>query len=175
MTIPNLISLFRLFSVPVLFVLALLDLRTAFIVLFTAAALSDKLDGIAAILLKQRSEFGARLDSFADEFFYDSTPLWLLILVPEVIFDNIPVWIFIAFFGFLLIAITFEKLGVHTVLNQINAGLFLVFAFYTFVFGYNATFFYISAAGIILAKIENLLLYIKYNGNIPPETKSFFS
>jgi len=173
-TIPNMLSLFRLFSVPILFVLAFLNLKWLFIILFTFSAITDKLDGMAARFLKQSSEFGARMDSLADEFFYDSTALWLFIFVPELFFENIIIWVLIIALSLVLIALTYSKFGVHTYLNQINAGLFLIFAFYTFVFGYNVLYFYIAAAFIFVAKIENLLIYIKYKGNIPFETKSLF-
>lgn len=69
-TVPNVICMVRLMGSMVLLVLAIVGLRYWFVGLFIALTLSDWIDGRLARWLHQRSEFGARLDSFADAALY---------------------------------------------------------------------------------------------------------
>lgn len=68
--LPNLLTLFRLASAPLLALILLLPgegWRWAGLALFLAAAASDRLDGALARRLKAESEFGRRLDPIADK------------------------------------------------------------------------------------------------------------
>ncbi|NQT94636.1 MAG: CDP-alcohol phosphatidyltransferase family protein [Lentisphaerae bacterium] len=65
-TMPNLLSVLRLASVPVLAVFAWSGRGTAFLVLFAISSLTDFADGYLARKLRQETEAGARLDSCAD-------------------------------------------------------------------------------------------------------------
>ena len=67
MNIPNLISLGRLFSVPVIVWLILDQQMMAAFWLFIAAALSDAVDGIIAKKFNAETLFGAYLDPIADK------------------------------------------------------------------------------------------------------------
>lgn len=91
MSLPNLISLARLLSVP-LPIWFILDGRfTAAFWMFVAAGLSDGIDGFIAKRFDQRSQLGALLDPIADKAlivsmfvtlgFADHLPSWLVILV----------------------------------------------------------------------------------------------
>ncbi|HET8726186.1 MAG TPA: CDP-alcohol phosphatidyltransferase family protein [Alphaproteobacteria bacterium] len=66
-TIPNLITLARLFSAPVAVWLVIVDEYMAAFWLFLAAGLSDAIDGLLARLLQARSLLGAYLDPIADK------------------------------------------------------------------------------------------------------------
>ena len=74
MTIPNYISIFRIMIVPV-FVIALLDFSESgaeiswwmAVIVFSAASISDGIDGYIARRFKQRSELGTFLDPMADK------------------------------------------------------------------------------------------------------------
>ncbi len=89
--LPNIISLARLFSVPLIISLILsLKLNLAFIA-FAIAGLSDALDGLMARALKARTVLGAYLDPIADKallvgvyFAFGLTglvPSWVVILI----------------------------------------------------------------------------------------------
>ncbi len=91
LTLPNLLTASRLVLAPfVAWRLALHDVDGAFW-LFVVAAVTDLLDGWAARLLNQKSDFGALLDAIADKVMLVTTlsflaltgllPLWLLWLV----------------------------------------------------------------------------------------------
>lgn len=66
-TVPNLISLARLFSAPVVVWLVIIDENVAAFWLFVIAGLSDAADGILARLLRARSVLGSYLDPIADK------------------------------------------------------------------------------------------------------------
>ena len=79
-TVPNLLCAIRLLGSVVLVALALMGRGAAFLWLFVALALTDWLDGKLAILLRQKSVLGARLDSWADAALYAALlfgALWL--------------------------------------------------------------------------------------------------
>ena len=91
MNLPNIISLARLFSVPILVWLILTNHFNAAFWLFLAAGISDALDGFIAKHWKQSSKLGTYLDPLADKVLLmgvyitlgaiDQIPLWLSILV----------------------------------------------------------------------------------------------
>lgn len=90
MTIPNIITIARLFLVPMI-VWLLVDGRydTAFWA-FLAAGMSDAVDGIIARKFDMQSELGAHLDPLADK------ALLVSIYVTMGMMEEIPAWIVIA-------------------------------------------------------------------------------
>ncbi len=79
-TIPNLLCMVRLVGAFVLPVLAVADKPYVFLAWFLLLSITDWLDGKLAVLLNQRSVFGARLDSWADATLYAAvlaSTLWL--------------------------------------------------------------------------------------------------
>ena len=91
MSIANLVTLARLFAVPLAIWLILDAEYAAAFWLFVAAGVSDMVDGTIAKLMNQRSELGALLDPIADKVLLVSMcvtlglagrlPSWLVILV----------------------------------------------------------------------------------------------
>ena len=85
-TIPNLLSLLRILLVP-FFVSAMLGRRPlAALILFSAAALTDFLDGLTARLLKQRSALGLFLDPVADKLLM--TAAFIVCALPRISVPN---------------------------------------------------------------------------------------
>ena len=70
LTVPNIICGIRLAGSFVLIAIAWLDRSELFLWIYLVLAMSDWIDGKLAILLNQRSVFGARLDSWADTALY---------------------------------------------------------------------------------------------------------
>ena len=70
LTVPNIICMVRLAGSFVLIAIALMDQSEVFLWIFLFLAVTDWVDGKLAILLNQRSVFGARLDSWADAALY---------------------------------------------------------------------------------------------------------
>lgn len=91
MNLPNIITLGRLLSVPVVVYLILNDFMTAAFWLFIAAGISDGVDGYLAKTLGQSSALGAYLDPIADKVLLVGVyvtlgqaghlPNWLVIMV----------------------------------------------------------------------------------------------
>lgn len=67
MSLPNLITLARLLSVPLIVSLILSHQLVAAFIFFTLAGLSDALDGFLARIFKARTTLGAYLDPIADK------------------------------------------------------------------------------------------------------------
>ena len=89
-TLPNLLSLFRLAAAPVLLWGAWHGKAGLFLFLFGAMLLTDLLDGLAARWLRQQSELGARLDTWADLVTWLSLPLCSWWLYPEIVRPELP-------------------------------------------------------------------------------------
>ncbi|WP_428355057.1 CDP-alcohol phosphatidyltransferase family protein [Methyloprofundus sp.] len=66
LTLPNLLSGVRFVTAPIMLYLAWNGYGLAFMAVLTVAFLSDILDGLAARLTGQVTQFGARLDTWAD-------------------------------------------------------------------------------------------------------------
>ena len=91
MTIPNLISIFRILLVPVFLVFIINNRFLAGLMVFVLAGLSDAADGMVARLFNQKSRLGSYLDPLADKCLLVAAficlaamyiiPLWLTVIV----------------------------------------------------------------------------------------------
>lgn len=70
LTIPNIITSYRLVIDPVILYFIIADKERLFAIFLIINLLSDALDGFLARRLKQETEIGAKLDGFADNFTY---------------------------------------------------------------------------------------------------------
>ncbi len=90
MNIPNIITVFRIFLVPVIIWLIIDDdMKLAFCV-FLLAGISDALDGFLAKRFRWQTELGAYLDPIADKV------LLVSIYIVLGLFSHLPVWLVIA-------------------------------------------------------------------------------
>ncbi|HEY8034219.1 MAG TPA: CDP-alcohol phosphatidyltransferase family protein [Methylobacter sp.] len=85
LTLPNLLTGFRFVAAPILLWLAWNGHAIAFMELLAVAFLTDLLDGMAARLTGQASQFGATLDSWADVITYLTIALCCWWLWPDVV------------------------------------------------------------------------------------------
>jgi cardiolipin synthase (CMP-forming) len=90
MTLPNFITIARIFMVPAIVWLLFNKAYGAAFVLFVLAGLSDALDGFVAKQFGLRSELGAYLDPLADKV------MLVAIYVVLGIFEHLPIWLVIA-------------------------------------------------------------------------------
>jgi len=90
MTIPNLITVFRLALVPVVILMILQGKWGWAFALFVIAGISDALDGFIARQFDMRSAFGAVIDPLADK------ALLVTIYITLAIVEVIPAWLAIA-------------------------------------------------------------------------------
>jgi len=85
LTLPNMLTGFRFIAAPGLLWLAWQGHEFAFMALLAVAFLTDLLDGMAARLTGQVSEFGATLDSWADVIIYLTIAVGCWWLWPDVV------------------------------------------------------------------------------------------
>ena len=100
-TIPNIICTFRLLGALSLFAIALTNNPRLFAGVFIVLSLSDVIDGRLARWLHQRSDFGARLDSFADAVLYGALFFGLVWLKWNILKQETPWWL-VAFLSYVL-------------------------------------------------------------------------
>jgi CDP-diacylglycerol--glycerol-3-phosphate 3-phosphatidyltransferase len=154
LTVPNLVTLSRLFMVPPLLWLAWSGRANAFVILLTVSALTAR-------WLSQSSEFGARLDSWADFATYTTLPQCAYWLRPEVVRDEAPYfWLMVASFltpkayGF----VKFRKLtsyhtrGTHLIAYVVWIATLLMFA------GISTWPFRLAAFFIVWPKLEEIAI-----------------
>ena len=84
-TVPNLLCFLRLAGSPVLVWIAWRNNSQLFLLVFFVLLMTDWFDGKLAILLNQKSVYGARLDSIADAALYTATLIGLGLLKWELI------------------------------------------------------------------------------------------
>lgn len=172
-TIPNLLSGFRLFSVPVLLALAWRGSEKEFLVLLVCALLSDLADGYLARRLHQESELGARLDSWGDFTLCITTPLSAWLLWPELIIRE-AAYVMVVLASFVLpILIGFIKYrrltSYHTWGAKLSAVLMgcttlLLFA------GGPAVPFHLATIVLVLTQIEEICITLvlhDWRANVP--------
>jgi CDP-diacylglycerol--glycerol-3-phosphate 3-phosphatidyltransferase len=118
LNVPNLLSAFRVACVPVLLALAWHGAAELFLVGFALGLVSDVLDGVLARWLGEATDFGARLDQWADFALWVSLPLAAWWLWPAIIARE-AIYVFVALVCMLLpTAIAYAKYravpGYHT-------------------------------------------------------------
>lgn len=91
LTIPNILSLFRLGMIPLFIALALRSHHAAAFFVFVGAALTDALDGYLARRLNQTSRLGAFLDPAADKLLMVSG--YIVYTITSVATWTLPVWL----------------------------------------------------------------------------------
>jgi cardiolipin synthase len=100
LTVPNLICVIRLIGAFVLIPIAWQGQNQMFLWLFLFLAMTDWVDGKLAIILDQRSVFGARLDSWADTALYAALFFGLVTMYGETLRAEL-VWITAALITYL--------------------------------------------------------------------------
>jgi len=133
---PNVLSGARALAVPVLFVLALEQLRIAFTWVLIPALLSDIFDGWIARAFHVESRIGAALDSVADSLMLFVAVFGIWVFHPEVIRDH--AWLCGTAVGLwaledVLALLRYRRLSsFHTYLSKIVANLLGVFVGWLF-------------------------------------------
>lgn len=176
--LPNLLTAFRLVSIPLLLILVLFQQKEIFTIIFIIAGLTDIFDGLIARKLKVHSKFGAKFDSLSDDLLTVSTIVFLYILMPEIILENfLPLTILLIFFtvDYSLRLIKFKTVNVsfHSYLNKIGALTGFLFVTHALIFGYSRIFLYLLIIiGLLMAAEEIIACTIKKN--IDENFKSIF-
>jgi phosphatidylglycerophosphate synthase len=150
---------------PVLWLLALMELRVQLGILLAIAFATDGLDGFIARRFNLRTRFGSKLDSVADTLLLISAWIWLLLLEPEATIEH--PWLF---WGASLLSLTSMILGLvkfgglpnlHLYSTKVAGFTFSLFMVTTFIFeGYFEVLFYIMIFFVIVGALETTLLQL---------------
>ncbi len=141
-TIPNTLSVSRIFLLPILILLLAFDLRFEFTIAYILIGSTDYFDGKIARRFNMRSEIGKTLDSVADLVFYLGSLGFIYVLYPEIVFNNlVMLYIFFAIFLSSFI-VSWVRIGkpilMHTSLLRLNAVLvylLVIISFFTYDIG----------------------------------------
>ncbi len=157
--VPNIITAIRIIlSISLLFIEPVTCL---FYIIYLTSGFTDVLDGFLARKYNITTEFGARLDSFADLIFY-AILVWIFLPLISITTVDIVWIIIIALMRFGTLGLTYVKYKtfafLHTYLNKITS--FLVF-FYPLVLNYVDIKVILVFA--TLSAVEELYIDIKAN------------
>ena len=158
----NLITVLRIvFSAALLFVPAL---SPAFFVFYTAAGVTDVLDGFVARKTNTVSEFGSKLDTAAD---FVLVAVCLVKLLPVL---DVPIWLFVWVAVITLIkainlisgfVVQRRFVSAHTVMNKITGGLLFALPFTLPFIPLKFTGAFVCAAATVAAIQEGHLIRAK--------------
>lgn len=173
LTTPNVISLLRIASAPVLLILAWHQFPITFLILFGMALTTDALDGYFARKLNQITEIGTKLDTWGDTALYFTAPICGYWLWPDLVSkDLITIAIFWITFIIPIIAavIKFGRMpSYHTFLAKFNTILLSFAVLIWFVFKFPWIFrFAVFIELLIMIEYLAITIYLKkWRGNIP--------
>lgn len=169
--VPNILSFYRLLSFPFVLIFALYRYEDIFVILLIINLITDALDGIIARMFNLETEFGAKLDAYADIGMYITAIIGVIMfkskeLAPYYISLTIFVTVFII--PKIISFYRFRKFPSLHLYSSKTGGYMQAFFFFTlFVFGLNVAFYYIVIIFGILSFLEQIVVLL-----ITPELKS---
>jgi phosphatidylglycerophosphate synthase len=163
LTLPNLLTGFRFVAAPGLLWLAWEGHGIAFMILLAFAFFSDLLDGLAARLTGQVTQFGATLDSWADVISYLTIAIGCSWLWPDVVHRELFFVVLIVASCLLPAFAGFSKFGCFTSYHTWGvkiAAASMGLSLYVLFFGGPAWPFRVAAVICIIAAIEEIVLTV---------------
>jgi len=164
LTVPNLLSAYRLVTFPFLLALAILGLERIFSVLLVVDLVTDSLDGLIARLFRAQTAIGARLDSLADIGMYVLALLGIILFKWSVIRPTAPAFLVFLSLSSLTVIIAFAKFGrfhsFHLYSARIGGYMQGVFFFLLFTGIFIPWFFYLTIIFGCCAFVENIIIPI---------------
>jgi CDP-diacylglycerol--glycerol-3-phosphate 3-phosphatidyltransferase len=167
LTIPNLLGFYRILMFPVILTFIITKQENLFAIFVTINLLTDILDGFIARQFNMQTEFGARLDSFADDLTYLLAFTGIIVFKRDEFMHHL-VW-FIVFFAFLAlpILIALARYGrtpsFHLYSTKIGGYIQGAFFIALFTIGFIKPFFYFMVAWGILTAIEHIAIQLTLN------------
>lgn len=176
-TVPNALSASRIVFLPLLWVLALLRMETAFVIAYALVGITDLFDGFAARRLNQRSAFGKALDSFADLLYYLSSAFFMAWLYMDYLRPNL-LLLYILFgvlaLSFIVSAVKCGKpIMMHTLLLKLNAVLVYVGVILS-AFIDTTVFVTVVLAVYYVSYAEEILIFL-IHGEVDPDSPTIFN
>jgi len=164
LTIPNILSFYRIFSFPLVLYFAIGHEETIFVVLLVVNLITDILDGFIARRFKIQTEFGARLDSIADVGTYILAVVGIFVFKAEDFAPHLlSFYVFLSLFLFsnILSLIKFKRFpSLHLYSWKIGGYIQGFFFFILFVFGFFPGLYYFMVFWGITSFIEHIVIQL---------------
>ncbi|MEN8203491.1 MAG: CDP-alcohol phosphatidyltransferase family protein [Bacteroidota bacterium] len=164
LTIPNILSLYRLFMFPVIALMIVLGQEMAFAILLVISLNTDVWDGWIARRFGQQTSIGARLDSLADIGVYITALGGIIVFkLDEIGLDAWLFYVFVVCYVIVIISpmIKFGKIQSFHLYSLKAAGYLQGFFFILLFFvAYIPVYFYFMVNISLMAFIENLAIQL---------------
>lgn len=175
--IPNLVTLGRIFMAFLILVLTCLNYKIYLIKwLFIGGILSDKLDGVLARILKQKTRLGLILEQLADTFLVFFTVLFIFYRLdfPKIAFYS---YLGIVFTGLIALVVVYlfrkELFAAKLIVAEITITfIYATGTFYLFNFPYRLFFAYFTIILGLISLIDYLIRLYKFNRNLKNNVES---
>ena len=164
LTIPNLITIYRLLVFPLILYFAITGKESLFAIFLVINLVTDAIDGFIARRFKMETEIGAKLDSFADNLTY------LLVFIGIYVFkleEFLPYKVsLLIYIGMLLLTVIFSliKFGkfpsLHMYITKIGGYLQGAFFICLFTMGFITPFYYFVICWGILGAFESIAIQL---------------
>ena len=164
LTIPNMLSFYRLLAFPVVLYFIFTGNERLFVILLIISLMTDFLDGFIARMLNMQTDFGARLDSLADDATY------LLAFVGLIVFklnEFLPYRISASLFllsyvtSIVVSLIKFRKMpSLHLYSAKVGAVLQGSFFIVLFIFGFIPLYYYFVVISGIASFVEQAIILL---------------
>jgi cardiolipin synthase len=164
LTIPNLITSYRLLVFPLILYFAISGKETLFAIFLVINLITDAIDGLVARMFKMETEIGAKMDAFADNLTY------LLAFTGILVFklgEIRPYLIsFYIFMGFLVSTVIFSLIkfrkfpSFHLYTTKIGGYIQGAFIISLFTIGFIAPFYYFTIIWGIIGALEHIAIQL---------------
>jgi cardiolipin synthase (CMP-forming) len=164
LNVPNILSVYRLFSFPFILIFIFLRHQDIFVFFICFNLVTDFLDGWIARKFNQITKIGSAIDSLAD------TGTYFLVLCGIIAFKWVDfepyTWSISIFFGLLICVDLFPLLkfgkfnSYHTYSAKVGAYLKAIFIIVLFTLGFYSWFYYIIIISGIMIFIESIIISI---------------
>jgi len=163
-TIPNILSLYRIFIFPFILWLIFSNNEKLFAVFITISLISDILDGLIARTFKMQTNIGTKLDSWADLGTYVLAFLAIgLFKWQEIKPYSLMLYLFagIMALSYIIVFVKFKGLiGLHTYMFKITGYVQGAFIVSLFVWGFYLIPYYVCLIWGTLACIEEIIIIL---------------
>ena len=164
LNVPNVLSAYRLLMVPVILGAMVMERRNLFFTLICVSLVTDILDGWIARHFHLETEFGARLDSLADDATYFTAFLGFVVLETDFLSVHLVAFGMLLACWLIPLSVSLWRFGrptsLHLYSSKITGYLQGIFVFSYFVFGYSAWYFYLMIGFSVLASGEKVLILL---------------
>ena len=164
LTIPNILSLYRLFVFPIILLMIILQKEMIFAILLVISLNTDVWDGWIARRFNQGTEIGARIDSLADIGMYITALTGIIVFkIDEIGVDAWLFYVFVITYVVVILSplIKFGKIqSFHLYSSKFGGYLQGIFFILLFFVDYIAVYFYIMVNISLLAFIESLTIQL---------------